>query len=108
MLDKTKFMALHYYDYGETFGGSYRGMEYRFGKEKDENDNPVLRAWIWPGPYNFIHTKREKKIWQDFPFSEEGKDAAVDWLEKMRAEKTELFDKIPSILDVEPCQAEDA
>ncbi|MDD3369601.1 MAG: GNAT family acetyltransferase [Lachnospiraceae bacterium] len=103
MLDKTKFMALHYYDYGDPFTGSYRGMRYRLEKIKGEAEGEsLLKGTVWPDPYNFVKTPEDKKISQTFPFSEEGKDQAVDWFEQMRKEHHDIYDTTPNILDVEP------
>ena len=125
LLDKSKFMSLHYYDYGEVFGGSLSGMQYRLEKGTrpvrrgarqgadasrvsdatavgGEETEPCLVATVWPGPYNFYHTAPEKKRSESFPFSPEGKDAADDWLEREVTENAALYEAVPSILDEAP------
>ena len=68
------------------FTGSYLGMRYQLEKAEREGDGPepqtetVLRAIIWPEPYNFETTPDEKKHSRDFPFDTDGLWAAVDWL----------------------------
>lgn len=83
------------------FTGSYLGMRYQLEKaerniEEKENGEkpslekdgeaggpetgPVIRATIWPEPYNFEVTPEEKKHSRDFPFHLDGLWAAVDWL----------------------------
>ena len=74
----------------ETFTGSYKGMRYRLKKEtkeipgETEDAAPVKQDFflchIWPGPYNFSVTPDEEKQAATFPFSEDGKQAAVNWL----------------------------
>ncbi len=59
------------------FTGSYRGMRYQL--EKAEEDS-VIRATIWPEPFNFLMTPDEKKHHRDFSFDPDGLWAAVDWL----------------------------
>jgi len=60
------------------FSGSYCGMRYLL--EKGGQAEPVIRAVIWPEPYNYEATAKEKKHGHDFPFSEAGIDEAVAWL----------------------------
>ena len=40
----------------------------------------VIRAVIWPEPFNFEVTPEEKKHSRDFSFDVDGLWAAVDWL----------------------------
>ena len=40
----------------EKFTGSYKGMRYLVKKEKDDAENDIFRATVWPGPYNFSTT----------------------------------------------------
>ena len=57
-------------------------MRYLITKEKasDAEDAPdVLRAFVYPEPYNFEHTPDEDKAHSDFPFSEEGDKAHSDF-----------------------------
>ena len=60
------------------FKGSYRGMNFWIQKSGEE-ENPVLTATAWKGPFNFDTTK-EEKVSKDFPFSDEGIAAADEWL----------------------------
>lgn len=74
----------------ETFTGSYQGMRYRLKKETEElpgetEDAPPVKqdyflCHIWPGPYNFAATPDDEKKSATFPFTSEGKQAAVDWM----------------------------
>lgn len=74
----------------ETFTGSYKGMKYRLKKHTEEipSENPdapaetrtVFLCHIWPGPYNFETTADNEKVSATFPFTAEGKQAAVDWM----------------------------
>lgn len=87
----------------ETFTGSYKGMRYRLKKETEEipSDNPEVPAetkniflcHIWPGPYNFATTPEEEKRSATFPFTKEGKQAAVDWIN----EQWSLREKWPAL-----------
>lgn len=72
------------------FTGSYLGMRYLLQKaevviEEAKDEEPaktenVIRAIIWPEPFNFEVTPDEKKHSRDFPFKQDGLWAAVDWL----------------------------
>lgn len=72
------------------FTGSYQGMRYVLlkaehviGEAKEEEPaetETVIRAIIWPEPFNFEVTPEEQKHSRDFPFSTDGLWEAVDWL----------------------------
>ena len=72
------------------FTGSFKGMRYVLIKHENElepatEERPaktetVIRAIIWPEPFNFEVTPDEKKHHQDFPFTTDGIWEAVDWL----------------------------
>ena len=63
----------------ETFTGSYKGMRYLLKKDTEEETN-IFRCYVWPGPYNFVTTPDEQKTMATFPFTEAGKQEAVDWM----------------------------
>ncbi|MCR5719986.1 MAG: GNAT family acetyltransferase [Lachnospiraceae bacterium] len=72
------------------FTGSDSGMRYRLEKweetseEKDENGNDikktVLKATIWPEPFNFFTTPDSEKESNTFSFDEDGISDAVRWM----------------------------
>lgn len=72
------------------FTGSFKGMRYALiqhdnvleeaTEETPAKKETVIRAVIWPEPYNFEVTEEEKKHHKDFPFTTEGIWEAVDWL----------------------------
>lgn len=55
--------------------GSHKGMRFRLSKEEEQ-----LQATVYPEPYSWEYTPKEQKEPQFFPFSEEGLDQAVAWL----------------------------
>lgn len=63
----------------ENFTGSDRGMRYRMEKFQKEEDT-VLLVTAWPEPYGYDATAEDKKIREEFPFTEEGIVAGVEWL----------------------------
>ncbi len=72
-------IILNYYNYGERYYGSYKGI--RFAIERvGEKPDLQLRFTSWPEPFGFDHTDDDKKVVQEFPFSEEGYDSGIAWL----------------------------
>ena len=107
MITGDDILNLNYYK-KEKFTGSYQGMRYLIKKDKtevptadsvaEENANSatatvsidIFHVTIWPGPYNFAATADDKKTCQTFPFSQEGKEQVVNWLnEQWRTRKNE-------------------
>ena len=79
MITYDEVLNMNYYK-KTTFTGWTGKMRFRIGKHEEENTEPVLRVYAWPAPYNYETTPAESKICADFPFSEEGRKQAVDWL----------------------------
>lgn len=93
MVRRTDLFHLSFYK-KTHFTGSYGGMRYYITKarESDAEDAPdVLRAIIYPEPYNFEHTPDEDKTSRDFPFTEEGLDLACDWLNEQYEARSEYW-----------------
>lgn len=73
-----------------VFTGSYQGMRYLLRKDektvaKAAGEEPakmetVLTAVIWPEPFNYAMTAEEKKSSREFPFSKDGIESAVAWM----------------------------
>lgn len=90
ILDRSYFYSLEHYEYGEAFYGSFRSVYYRLGIEPLENVHwtPVekrgehfLRAYVWKGPRAYSEIGEEEKEYQDFPYTAEGLEAAVMWID---------------------------
>lgn len=81
MLEGITLYSTLYYQ-RSVFKGSYRGMNFRLGKAGDE-ENPRLEAIAWKGPYIFEKTK-EEKFTKEFEFSDEGIQAAGEWLSEQQ------------------------
>lgn len=113
MITNEDILNMNFYK-KEKFTGSYLGMRYLIQKaveevpatvsseasaetsaEASDGDAPVekidiFRVCIWPGPYNFATTPDEQKTYHSFPFTPEGKQQTVDWLnEQWTARETE-------------------
>lgn len=89
MITNDDILNMNFYK-KEKFTGSYLGMRYLIKKDSEPEDaedtsenaprRDIFRATIWPGPYNFATTPDDKKISATFPFTPEGKQQVVDWL----------------------------
>ena len=78
MLDKKKFHVLNYVK-KEEYTGSMEGMRYML-KKKTAGEEMKLEVIIWPEPFGYGKTPEEKKQRMEFPFSTEGLEKAVDWM----------------------------
>lgn len=97
MID-SRTIALEYIK-KEEFLGSYKGMRYRLAKkqqkeEEKEEAKTVIEVIIWPEPYNFFKTPEQKKQRKLFPFTQEGKEEAVVWLNQQYKEQKALWDMV--------------
>lgn len=88
MIEKAELMPLNYYK-KSAFTGGYRGMRYRIEKVEEE-----FLVTIWPEPYNFETTKQEQKESQRFVFSEEGREAMVQWLNQQYQNRQKEWETI--------------
>ncbi len=91
MIENKDVMPVNYYNYGQPFTGSYRGMRYKIEKKSAEYDDKggivspdVFKVTIWPEPFSYEKTDRNLMTVKEFPFSEEGKQEAVSWLNMSR------------------------
>lgn len=89
MIKDTDLLNIGYYEYGQPFYGSHKGMRYRLAREPLENVRYIpadkrgeasLRAYIWREPYSFDKTEEELKEFKDFEYSKEGLLSAIKWL----------------------------
>ena len=87
------------------FTGSDRGMRYSIYKveetavtekdgEKSEEKISRLEAAACPGPFSVDHTKEELFVRARFSFDDEGRKAAVDWLNHLYEEKKDFFEDV--------------
>ncbi len=79
MIDLHGQAGLPYINRG-VYTGSYHGMRYRLSKKEQEGAERCLEAVIYPEPFCFEVTAEEEKERKEFPFTEEGFDQAVAWL----------------------------
>jgi hypothetical protein len=84
--------GLKYFEYGQAFYGSYKGMRFRIAREPmeevwflpaEKKAEGALVAAVWPEPYGYDATPDEKKTVSEFPFTDEGKLEMTGWLNEM-------------------------
>ena len=86
MLKKETFVPIQFFK-KEAYTGSMMGMRYRIKKEEEG-----LEATVYPEPYSYEATPDEQKTKEVFPFSEEGREQAVDWINRQYEEKIEKWE----------------
>lgn len=87
MLKKETFVPMAFFK-KEAYSGSMKGMRYRVWKEEE-----AFFASVYPEPFCYEATPEEKKIWAEFPFSEEGRVQALEWLNQQYELNRPLWDK---------------
>lgn len=73
-----------------VYTGSMKGMRYRLQKTGEKPEQKIL-VHIWPEPFCFEKTEEDKKISQEFEFSQAGKEQIVAWLNRQYQEKKQLW-----------------
>lgn len=75
------------------FTGSDRGMRYCI--RKIENDGiSLLEVLVCPGPFSIDKTKEELFIKEEFPFTDEGRQEAVFWMNEMYMENFDFYEDV--------------
>lgn len=75
-----------------AFTGSDSGTRFKIEKAtitEGEEEKNVLRVWIYPEPYCFEETDEELKTSKDFEFSEDGIEAACQYINEQIEERGE-------------------
>ena len=95
LLAPGDLFSLSHYEYGEAYYGSLAGMRFRAAREPledvhgipaDQRGGAVLRVAVWPEPDSYRKAPDEAKTIRDFPFTQEGLDQAIIWLNEFREE----------------------
>lgn len=86
----AQLFGLGHYEYGEAYFGSFRGTRYRLALEPlrnvhfvaiaDRDPGDRLLATVWPEPFSFQDTPEDQKSSESFPVTQEGYEAAVEWI----------------------------
>lgn len=88
-IERKDVFTFKYFEYGEIFHGSYRGMRYQLWRDplekvwflsEEKKQEGHIKACIWPEPFSFEKTDEDKKQYTEYPFTEKGVREAIDWL----------------------------
>lgn len=97
MLTSDEVLNLNYYK-KTSFTGWINGMRFLIKREQPEEKDAIFHAWVWPGPRIFDLTDDGKKMDFTAPFSEEGKQAVVDWINEQYEKHGELWSQERKVL----------
>lgn len=97
MLDKSKMMPFNFLSYGGIITGEQKGMRYRLQRIGAKPDFKLC-AEVWQGPFGHDATPEEKITSQEFVYSAEGREQAIDWMTEQYDTRRDEWDSAPSIL----------
>lgn len=94
MIEKDSLLTLPFYN-KTSFTGSYHGMRYKITKEILDDDKTnktsIFKVYVFPGPFAFDATKKEKMIVNQFEFSNQGLFKVCDWLNETYLKNLDLW-----------------
>ena len=90
MLTFDEVLNLNYYK-KTSYSGWINGMRFLIRREQQEDQTDIFHAWVWPGPFIFDLTDEEKKSDFTAPFSDNGKQEVVDWINEQYLNHSELW-----------------
>lgn len=99
---KEDILSFVFFQYGTPYTGECKGMRYYMARnplkkvvydsDPHKNDEALFDVVVWRGPMNFETTK-EEKISTTFPFTEEGLEQAIEWLDENYNSKVDFWEK---------------
>ena len=92
MITYDEVLNLNYYK-KTSYTGWMESMRFLIKREAPEEGDAIFHVWIWPGPFIFSIVPDDKKIDATFPFSDEGKRQAVDWINEQYTNHIDLWPK---------------
>ncbi|MBQ9764684.1 MAG: hypothetical protein IJW18_00635 [Lachnospiraceae bacterium] len=78
MIRREDLLALDFYKKAK-FTGSFKGMRYRV-EAVGEKPDLKLKATVWPEPLAYAATPDEKKISEEFEYSNDGLVSIAEWM----------------------------
>lgn len=78
----------NYFTFKQPFLGSHQKMRYRIAcvPAEEEGKKPQYLAVVYPDEFCFEKTAEEKKLSAQFPFTEEGRESVMEWLDRQYGE----------------------
>ena len=84
MIERKRLLSLGYYKKAPSFTGSDKNKCYKIENiHPEESEDDLFQATIWPGPYSSENTPDEVKQKNTAPFTEEGLQELVDWMNQI-------------------------
>lgn len=76
---KSLYDIESFYRKGAVLKASYEGMRYQVERSGSDEEN-CLRVSVWPEPFCYEKTAKDKIEVKEFTYSEDGLDEVYDWL----------------------------
>lgn len=95
--------GLTWYEHAQPYFGSHRGMRFRIARDPmddvaltpaDKKGDAEFLVIIWPEPYCYEATPDEQKTIMRFPFTVEGKERMVAWLNEQYQSRYEEWETV--------------
>lgn len=84
MITSEDILPFGRFKYPQPYTGSLKGMRYKIVHPKPaEGEENLIFVEVWPGPNCYEKTDDELKEKVTFPYSKEGYDAIIPWLNEM-------------------------
>lgn len=96
MLKSTDLFHLSFYQ-KTHYTGSISGMHFYIEKTS-QDETPVFKVWIFPGPLCFEKTSDDVKTSQTFAFTEESLEQIADWLNSQYENQASYWEQHKSLL----------
>ena len=93
MVKASDLLNIRYYDYGQAFFGSYKGIRYRIAREplinvshtpNDKRGGEQLKLSLWKEPFSFEKTNQELIKENYFEYSNEGLSLIAEYLSTLK------------------------
>ena len=92
MIEPSDISSFERYRYNSTFTGSYKGMRFRIvHPKKGEDEEDMIIVDVYPGPYCFEKTADELKERTTYPYSVDGYEQIVPYLNKYYEEHMDMW-----------------
>ncbi len=81
MINRNRLLSLGYYKKAPSFTGSDQEKCYKIERiHPEDSEEDLFQASLWRGPFSSENTPDEQKILHTAPFTEEGLQDLVDWM----------------------------
>ena len=92
MIEPSDISSFERYRYNSPFTGSYKGMRFRIvHPKKGEDEEDMIIVDVYPGPYCFEKTADELKERTTYPYSVDGYEQIVPYLNKYYEEHMDMW-----------------